>query len=439
MIDDTVSALRAAGVGRGAVGPAGPRDGAGGRLPAAARRSREWLKDDAELDRRRRCASAIARGRARAVRARRKRRSAPKLHAPVRAQPDAADARPRTGASTWPRSTTCARASTCAATRRRTRSRSTSARRSSSSPTCSTASSRTSCKVVLTVQVRSAGGRAGGRGSAARSPTSSTSTPTTTRRSAAGAGDAEARRRADGAAVRARRREGRPQRSVPLRLGQEIQALPRQARLSARCTGLREPRRFIRTRRCPSATRRPRPKSLLPVPGVALGIAAARIKNWERDDVLRRRARRRHRVGRRVHAEPLLRRAGHRLPRAPRARRRRADARARRQRRQRQRRHRRARASPTREATCAAVAQLLGCAPQRGAAVLDRRDHGAAAGRRGSSPALPRGAGRRCAPTAGSPRRGDHDDRHGAQGRVAARRRRRRRRSRSPASPRAPA
>ena len=39
----------------------------------------------------------------------------------------------RTGASTWRRSITCARASTCAATRRRTRSRSTSARRSSCS------------------------------------------------------------------------------------------------------------------------------------------------------------------------------------------------------------------------------------------------------------------------------------------------------------------
>ena len=44
----------------------------------------------------------------------------------------------RTGASTWPRSTTCARASTCAATRRRIRSRNTSARPSSCSPRCST-------------------------------------------------------------------------------------------------------------------------------------------------------------------------------------------------------------------------------------------------------------------------------------------------------------
>jgi preprotein translocase subunit SecA len=41
-----------------------------------------------------------------------------------------------TGASTWPRWTTCARASTCAATPRRTPSRNTSARPSSCSPSC---------------------------------------------------------------------------------------------------------------------------------------------------------------------------------------------------------------------------------------------------------------------------------------------------------------
>jgi preprotein translocase subunit SecA len=46
-----------------------------------------------------------------------------------------------TGASTWRRWTTCARASTCAATRRRTRSRNTSAKPSSCSRSCSTPSS----------------------------------------------------------------------------------------------------------------------------------------------------------------------------------------------------------------------------------------------------------------------------------------------------------
>src|SRR5438270_11467951 len=30
----------------------------------------------------------------------------------------------------------------------------------------------------------------------------------------------------------------------------------------------------------------PAPESLLPVPGIALGTAAARIKNWTRDDVV---------------------------------------------------------------------------------------------------------------------------------------------------------
>ena len=52
----------------------------------------------------------------------------------------------RTGASTWPRWTTCARAFTCAATRRRIRSRNTSARRSSCSRRCSIASSTTRCR-----------------------------------------------------------------------------------------------------------------------------------------------------------------------------------------------------------------------------------------------------------------------------------------------------
>ena len=30
----------------------------------------------------------------------------------------------------------------------------------------------------------------------------------------------------------------------------------------------------------------PTPESLLPVPGIALGAAAGRIKNWDRNDVL---------------------------------------------------------------------------------------------------------------------------------------------------------
>ena len=60
-----------------------------------------------------------------------------------------------------------------------------------------------------------------------------------------------------GPAVRARRREGRAQRSLSLRQRQEIQAVPRPARLA---------RRIPARPRCPSATRRPRPTSCCPSP-----------------------------------------------------------------------------------------------------------------------------------------------------------------------------
>ena len=120
--------------------------------------------------------------------------------------------------------------------------------------------------------------------------------------------DDAARRRAGAArAVRARRREGRPQRSVSLRLGQEIQAVSRAARLKLQAPELRrrahrvEPvaarrltrrarrphrRDHRRVRRCPSATRRRVPRTCCRFPGVTLGTAAAKIKNWQRDDVL---------------------------------------------------------------------------------------------------------------------------------------------------------
>ena len=80
-------------------------------------------------------------------------------------------------------------------------------------------------KVVLTVHRAHRAGRAGGRGSRRPSPTSSTSTPATTRRWRPR--PTAAMSRCAAAAVHARRREGRPQRPVPVRLGQEIQALPR--------------------------------------------------------------------------------------------------------------------------------------------------------------------------------------------------------------------
>ncbi len=79
-----------------------------------------------------------------------------------------------------------------------------------------------------------AGGRAGGRGSAA----GQRAVPARCLRRGAGHGGhrrrGERRRRArTAAAVRPCRPEGRPQRSVSVRLGQEVQALPRPARMSA--------------------------------------------------------------------------------------------------------------------------------------------------------------------------------------------------------------
>ena len=73
----------------------------------------------------------------------------------------------------------------------------------------------------------------------------------------AATGDGRRRRRGRAAAaVHARRREGRPQRSVPVRLGQEIQALPRQSRQTALSPAMAEWRQSS-PRSCPFTTRRP--------------------------------------------------------------------------------------------------------------------------------------------------------------------------------------
>ncbi len=123
----------------------------------------------------------------------------------------------------------------------------------------------------------------------------------------------------------------------------------------------------------------PRAADLLPVPGVTLGTAAAKIKNWTRDDVLlvafdagtvaagvftQNRfcaapvtVCRRHLEGT-AGVRALVVNAGN--ANAGTGERGIADA----------------------EATCAAVASLLGLHGARRAAVLDRRDHGAAAGRK---------------------------------------------------------
>ena len=88
------------------------------------------------------------------------------------------------------------------------------------------------------------------------------------------------------AAVHARRPESRPQRSVPLRLGQEIQALPRRdlagrrefrgAPADAACPGAQNSTESSSARRAtmPVNYHPPTPEQLLPVAGVALGTAA---------------------------------------------------------------------------------------------------------------------------------------------------------------------
>ena len=132
----------------------------------------------------------------------------------------------------------------------------------------------------------------------------------------------------------------------------------------------------------------PIPQDLHPVPGVRLGIAMAGMRKAGRRDLTVICPRRGRPGGGGVHAEPLLRRAGAALPQAPGGRR--GHPRAARQHRQRQRRHRRRRAWRAPRPTCAALARHLGLAPAAGAAVLDRRDHGVAAGRAHHRPACRR-------------------------------------------------
>ena len=282
-------------------------------------------------------------------------------------------------------------------------------------------------KVVLTVQVRSEQDVQAVEEAESRVQRASTSTPTTTRRWPAPADDGDVGGRA-AAAVHARGREGRPQRSVPVRLGQEVQALPRQVLMRP------APPPVSRA----VATHRRRPSRCCPVPGVALGAAAAKIKKWDRNDVLL------------VVCDPGTVAAGvftqNRFCAAP--------VTVCREHLARQHSRRRMRALIVNagnanagtgdagladaHAECVAVARLLDCAPEEVLPystgvimeplpverILERAARGAH-----------RGARRRLVRR----RQRDHDDGHRAQGRVAPRRRRRRRRSRSPASPRAPA
>ena len=236
-------------------------------------------------------------------------------------------------------------------------------------------------KIVLTVQVRNAGGRAGGRGAPSRSPTCGTSTPTTRKRSPlSDDGDVAV---APPPALRARRREGRPQRSVSraarARSTSTATASSSETDRAGPCNA-RQPRvRRLSVSTAPltrtSSSAIPRARSLhashRQIAAAGPGRDARRRRGEDQEVGPQRRAARAvcepgDRGGRRVHAEPLLRGAGHRLPRASCAAARGGQrlARARRQRRQRERRHRRARPRRTRAPTCEAVARLLGCAPE---------------------------------------------------------------------------
>ena len=284
------------------------------------------------------------------------------------------------------------------------------------------------------MQVAHAGGRAGGRGSACRSPTSDTSTPTTTRRCAATPATA--------AVDRGRRapfvRDGRA------RSGATIPAHAARARNTSTATGgwrSAAARTGCEPPPCPSATRRPPRDRCCRCPASALGTA----RREHQELAARRRAARRVRAPARspagvFHAEPLLRGAGASVcRRAPRV-----DASG-----------ASARWSST-PATPTPAPASDGLADAR--AHLRARSRRCSAARRDE--VLPFSTGvimeplpvgthrrRRCprrvaalAPTHWFARGATHHDhRHGAEGRVAPRRRSTACRSPSPASRRAPA
>ncbi len=204
-----------------------------------------------------------------------------------------------TGASTWPRSTTCARASTCAATRRRTRSRSTSARPSSCSAQLLDAVKMEVTRVLMTVRIQSQEQVAqAAEAIEERAEPVGNVTYTHPNEDGSVSEEADARHRRS-----LRRAQGRPQRPLPLRQRQEVQALPRQVGLT--CA----------VRACNRAA--PTAADLHAVAGVRIGVAMAGMRKADRKDLVRVRARRGRCGRRRVHAQPLLRGAGAGVPRAP--------------------------------------------------------------------------------------------------------------------------
>ncbi len=234
--------------------------------------------------------------------------------------------------------------------------------------------------------VAGAGGR-GGRGhrgaGLAASATSPTRIPTRTAACRTSADVATAVAACDAAGA-----EGRPQRTLPLRQRQEVQELPRQAGL-------------IEGAAMPVNLLPPDPSHLHAVAGVEIGIAMAGVRKADRRDLTVVTLGRGQQRRRRVHRQPLLRRAGAAVPRAP------------------GQRHRacapslvntgNANAGTGADGLARARSHLRGAgAPsghraRAGAAVFDRRDHGDAAARAHRGRAAG-GAGRCWPPTTG-PRR----------------------------------
>ena len=394
-----------------------------GRLPAAARRSRSGSRTSRDLDDealRERIVEAARRSTTRQG----WRRSAPDAHAPVRAQHHAADARPalaraprraRPPAPGHPPARLRAEESEAGVQARGVRAVLRHARPRSSSEVTK----------ILHDACRCAAQQDRVRRSSEAARRSERAVPA--RRLRGGAGerrreaeaDAAVATRREAAAVRARRQKVGRNDPCPCGSGKkykqchgklltrELAAAPRTARPG--CLG---------SRRCPSISTPPDPRRSLPVAGVELGVARGRNPQARRPqgpaaDAARDRAARVAGVftQNRFCAAPVTVCREHLLAARP-ARRSarwsstpatRTPAPAR-------------RASRDARATCAAVARAARLRAGAGAAVLDRRDHGAAAGRahRGGAAALPR---RRCAPDDWlAAAAGDHDDRHRAEG-----------------------
>ena len=241
--------VRAAGERRGAVGQGRARQGAssaefGVRFDAARLLEQDHTIDESALRRSR------SRRRGRGLRAE-GRRARSEAHARAREGHHAAPARYCTGRSTSARSTTCAKASTCAATRSATRSRSTSARRSEMFSAMLDRVKHDAITILSKIQIRRPEDvQAVEPDDAGPAHAQVPARRRTVARRAAAAARPSRRRRARRDARRSVRAAGRSRSepvtpyvreqpkvgrnaAVPVRLGQEIQAVPRPPELTA--------------------------------------------------------------------------------------------------------------------------------------------------------------------------------------------------------------